>query len=72
MATLDERITAVEDTNKDIKELAVKVAELVIAHEADLVVLKRQSHQFQRMLVIVAQKANWLDDEDLNGIESEG
>ena len=72
MATLDERITAVEDTNKDIKELAVKVAELVIAHEADLVVLKRQSHQFQRMLVIVAQKANWLDDEDLKGLESEG
>ena len=72
MATLDERVTAVEDTNKDIKELAVKVAELVIAHEADLVVLKRQSHQFQRMLVIVAQKANWLDDEDLKGLESEG
>ena len=72
MATLDERITAVEDTNKDIKELAVKVAELVIAHEADLVVLKRQSHQLQRMLVIVAQKANWLDDEDLKGLESEG
>ena len=72
MTTLDERVTAVEDTNKDIKELAVKVAELVIAHEADLVVLKRQSHQFQRMLVIVAQKANWLDDEDLKGLESEG
>lgn len=72
MSALEERITAVEDTNKDIKELAVKVAELVIAHEADLVVLKRQSHQFQRMLVIVAQKANWLDDEDLKGLESEG
>ena len=72
MSALEERITAVEDTNKDIKELAVKVAELVIAHESDLVVLKRQSHQFQRMLVIVAQKANWLDDEDLKGLESEG
>ena len=72
MSTIEERLTAVEDTNKDIKELTVKVAELVIAHEADLVVLKRQSRQFQRMLVIVAQKANWLDDEDLKGLESEG
>ena len=86
MSTIDERITTVEDTNKDIKAQTAKMAELVIAHEADLVELKRQTsqmeqqtsqmarqtRQIQRMLMIVARKANWLDDEDVKRIDSDG
>ena len=78
MSTIEERLTAVEDTNRHTKELTEKVAQLVIAHDADIEVMKadlevtkRQAHQFQRMLVLVARKMKWLSDDDLKEFESD-
>ncbi len=71
MATQEERLTAVEDTNSHTKELTEKVAQLVLAHESDLEVTKREARQFRRWMVLIAKKMNWLDDEDLKEFESE-
>ena len=72
MATIEERVTKVEDAvvkivayEGQVIDLLVKVTEHLVKVADQVEEYRRDTKQMQRLWVHLARKYGWLDDEDL-------
>ena len=76
MATVEDRLTAVEDTQRILAEVDSRQQRFteqnalrVDQHEQRMAEIREDGRKTRRLIILIAKKAQWLSDDDIDADE---